>query len=329
MKPVISVIIPCFNEEECLPTLLEELEKVINILDSKYSTEVLVIDDHSNDRTSEILTANEEKYSWLNYIRVLKNQGSHVANYVGLKFCKGKWAFVIGADMQARPEILVDFIKKAEEGHKLILGQRVGRNDPLYKKIPSAIFNQMMARFVIKGFPLEGGDVFLIDRVLIDAVIDCKEKNINIFVLLLSLCSDFVTVPYHRYHRFAGESKWTNSKLIKLAYDSIISVSLLPIKVMFWIGAASFGFSILLSFYIIVKRLQGAITVEGWTSLLIAVSIFGGLIMISISLLGEYIWRSFDQTRSRPMFLVEKKKLKASSNKTKISNPSSEQSLYF
>ena len=166
-----------------------------------------------------------------------------------------------------------------------------------------------MSRFVARDFPVRGGDVFLIDRDIIDAVLQCEEKNANIFVLMLSLCKDVGVVKYRRQERYAGVSKWNVSQLFKLAYDSIIMVGYLPLRLVMWVGILSFLLSVLMVCYLLIAKLTGLIQVEGWTSILAAIVAFGGIHMISISIVGEYLWRNFDQTRKRPIFIIQRSRL--------------------
>lgn len=301
----LSLVIPAFNEEECLPSLISALEETLVGPLAGQEVDVVVVDDHSTDATSRLLTEYAETRPWLKYIRLLKNSGSHVAIFAGLSVCQGDMAYIMGADLQDPPEIIPAFIAEKNKGFKIVLGERACRDDPLYKVIPSKIFNFFMSRFVLKNFPVKGGDVFLLDRDIIDAVLRCNEKNVNIFVLMLSLCSDVGTVQYHRRQRVAGNSKWDFAKLLKLAFDSVITVGYLPLKVILWTGLITFVLSVAIVLYLIVGKLAGWIEVTGWASVMALVTAFGGLNMVSIAIVGEYLWRNFDQTRQRPMFIIE------------------------
>lgn len=302
----LSIIIPAFNEEECIPSLIERLDDCIRDLGGGCNIEVIVVDDHSSDKTSHLLGHYGVSRSWLKNIRLLRNSGSHVAIFAGLSICSGDFAYIMGADLQDPPEIIPSFIGEIQKGYKIVLGERASRDDPWSKAYPSLIFNFFMSRFVLKNFPTRGGDVFIIDRDIIDAIIQCGEKNVNIFVLMLSLCDDVGKVQYHRRERLAGESKWNFAKLIKLAFDSVITVGYLPLKLMLYMGVSTFVFSLLVLVYLLLAHVLGLIVVPGWTSVLALISVFGGLNIISISILGEYLWRNFDQTRNRPIFIIEK-----------------------
>ncbi len=308
----LSIVIPAFNEQPCLHELFAALDAAIRNDLNEIDVEVIVVDDHSTDATPTLLEANAKTYSWLKYLRLLRNSGSHVAILAGLSVCTGDVAYTMGADLQDPPEVIPKFLAEHRLGHKIVLGERETRDDPISKVIPSRIFNSFMNKFVQKSFPAGGGDVFLLDRGIINAVIQCNEKNVNIFVLMLSICSDVGRVKYQRQRRVAGESKFDTTKLIKLAFDSVITTGYFPLKAIFWLGFATFLTSILIIIYLIVVKLMGWVDVPGWASVMVLISVFGGLHMISIAVIGEYLWRNLDQTRGRPIFIIEKSNLESS-----------------
>ncbi|MBX3551384.1 MAG: glycosyltransferase family 2 protein [Pseudolabrys sp.] len=302
----LSLIIPAFNEEACLPQLIERLDQCLLSSLAGHEVEVIVVDDHSRDATPALLADYAATRPWLRYIRLLRNSGSHVAIFAGLSVCRGDAAYIMGADLQDPPEVIPQFIAELSRGHKIVLGEREKRDDPWQKTLPSLAFNYFMSRFVLDNFPVRGGDVFMLDRDIIDAVLQCNEKNVNIFVLMLSLCSDVGTVSYHRRERIAGQSKWNLRKLAKLAFDSVITVGYLPLKAILYLGLGTFCLSVLILIYLVAIHLFGFVTVPGWTSVLALISLFGGLNMVAIAIVGEYLWRNFDQTRQRPIFIIER-----------------------
>lgn len=303
----LSIIIPAFNEEACLGLLMTRLDSCMVSSFAGHDVEVIVVDDHSRDATHRLLVEYSATRPWLRYIRLLRNSGSHVAIFAGLSICKGDAAYIMGADLQDPPEIIPNFIEELSRGHKIVLGERAQRDDPWRKTLPSLMFNYFMSSFVLSNFPVRGGDVFLIDRDIIDAVLQCQEKNVNIFVLMLSLCTDVGTVEYHRQERAAGQSKWNLRKLAKLAFDSVITVGYLPLKAILYLGLGTFALSIVIVAYLLIAHTLGFISVAGWTSVLVLIAVFGGLNMIAIAIVGEYLWRNFDQTRQRPMFIIERR----------------------
>ena len=303
----LSLIIPAYNEEACLPLLFARLDSCVASLLAAHEVEVIIVDDHSRDATPRLLAEQAALRPWLRTIRLLRNSGSHVAIFAGLSVCRGDAAYIMGADLQDPPEIIPQFVAELERSHKIVLGERAKRDDPWHKTLPSAMFNYFMSRFVLSNFPVRGGDVFMLDRDIIDAVLQCNEKNVNIFVLMLSLCTDVGAVQYHREERKAGESKWNLRKLGKLAFDSVITVGYLPLKAILYLGVGTFAFSVLMVLYLVIAHTLGWILVPGWTSVLALIAVFGGLNMIAIAIVGEYLWRNFDQTRQRPMFIIERR----------------------
>ena len=303
----LSIVIPAYNEEACLGLLVARLDTCVTSVFAGHDVEVIVVDDHSQDATPRMLAEFAATRPWLRYIRLLRNSGSHVAIFAGLSICKGDAAYIMGADLQDPPEIIPQFVEELGRGHMTVLGERARRDDPWQKTLPSLLFNYFMSRFVLSNFPVRGGDVFLIDRDIIDAVLRCEEKNVNIFVLMLSLCTDVGIVEYHRQERAAGQSKWNLRKLAKLAFDSVITVGYLPLKAILYLGLGTFLLSILIIVYLLIAHWFGLISVAGWTSVLVLIAVFGGLNMIAIAIVGEYLWRNFDQTRQRPMFIIERR----------------------
>jgi glycosyltransferase involved in cell wall biosynthesis len=309
----LSLVIPAYNEEACLPRLIAALEECLSGPLRGHEVEVVLVDDHSSDGTPALLADYAKRHPWLIYIRLLRNSGSHVAIFAGLGVCRGDAAYIMGADLQDPPEIIPRFLAELERGHKIVLGERAERDDPWHKVLPSKVFNYFMSRFVLRNFPVNGGDVFLLDRDIINAVLQCNEKNVNIFVLMLSLCGDVGSVQYHRRERVAGQSKWNFRKLVKLAFDSVITVGYLPLKAILWMGVGTFLFSMLILAYLLVANALDWIRVPGWTSVLALIAVFGGMNMIAIAIVGEYLWRNFDQTRQRPMFIIERRSPEGSS----------------
>ena len=307
---LLSIVIPAFNEEACLPTLFTVLDETIQGSLAAHEIQVIIVDDHSRDASPQILETASKHYPWLQHIRLLKNSGSHVAVFAGLSVCSGDAAFIMGADLQDPPSIIKSFVDEWLLGELIVLGERTKREDPWHKVWPSKAFNYLMNRLVLTNFPVNGGDVFLIDRTIINAVIQCREKNVNIFVLILSLSSDIGTVTYERRARHAGDSKWNTGKLLKLAFDSVITVGYLPLKAILWLGIGTFASAMLILLYLFVARLCGWIQISGWASTMALITAFGGIQMISIAILGEYLWRNFDQTRDRPMFIIQSSNLK-------------------
>lgn len=303
----LSLVIPAYNEEACLPLLIERLDQCVASALIAHEVEVIIVDDHSRDATPKLLAEHAITRPWLRYIRLLRNSGSHVAIFAGLSVCRGEAAYIMGADLQDPPEIIPRFLDDLARGHKIVLGERAQRDDPWHKMLPSMMFNYFMSRFVLSNFPVRGGDVFLLDRDIIDAVLQCNEKNVNIFVLMLSLCTDVGTVQYHRQERVAGQSKWNLRKLGKLAFDSIITVGYLPLKAILYMGVGTFVLSVLILLYLLIGHALGTIKVPGWTSVLALIAVFGGMNMIAIAIVGEYLWRNFDQTRQRPIFIIERR----------------------
>jgi len=301
----ISIVIPIFNEPnlpDLVPRLLALKEK---LPDSEF--EFIFVDDGSKDNSLETLLQFREKFpKEILVVKLTRNVGSHSAIRAGLRVSKGDCVGVISADLQDPPELFVDMIKYWQKGTKAVLAVRKDRLDPGPSKILSKIYYYFIKKYAIPDFPKGGFDFFLVDMQIVHELNKIPEKNTNIMNLLFWLGFDFVTIPYVRQKRKKGKSGWTFSKKVKIAIDSFIGFSYVPIKllpsigIIFAIAAFAYGGIV---FY---NWLVGNVPVEGWTSTIILVTFIGGIQMIMLGILGEYLWRTLDETRKRPLFVIDK-----------------------
>jgi len=301
----ISIVVPIFNEPnlpDLIPRLLALKEKVP---DNEF--EFIFVDDGSKDKSLEILLKFREKFpKEIKVVELTRNFGSMAARQAGLKVSKGDCVGIISSDLQDPPELFVDMIKYWQKGNKAVLAVRKERHDTLLSKISSKIYYHFIRKYAIPDFPKGGFDFFLIDRQVVDDLNKIDEKNSNLMNLLFWLGYDYVSIPYVRQKRKKGKSGWTLSKKFKHVIDSFIGFSYVPIKllpsfgIIFAIGSFVYGGIV---FY---DWLVGDIEVEGWTTTIILVTFIGGIQMIMLGILGEYLWRTLDETRKRPTFIIKK-----------------------
>ena len=301
----ISIVVPIFNEPnlpELIPRLLSLKEK---IPDNEF--EFIFVDDGSKDKSLENLLEFREKFpKEIKVVKLTRNFGSMAARQAGLKVSKGDCVGVISSDLQDPPELFVDMIKHWQKGNKAVLAVRKERHDTLPSKISSTIYYHFIRKYALSDFPKGGFDFFLIDRQIVNELNKIQEKNSNLMNLLFWLGYDYVSIPYVRQKRKKGKSGWTLSKKFKHVIDSFIGFSYVPIKllpgfgIIFAIGSFVYGGIV---FY---DWLVGDIEVEGWTTTIILVTFIGGIQMIMLGILGEYLWRTLDETRKRPAFIIKK-----------------------
>ena len=197
-------------------------------------------------------------------------------------------------------------LKKYNEGNKVVLAVRADREEPITQKAFSNLYAFLMRKLALHNMPKGGFDTFLIDRQVIDVLVNMQESNTSLMSQILWAGFETATVPYVRKKREIGKSKWTLSKKIKLVYDSLLSFSYFPIKLITTVGFFSFFISIILLLVIVYKRITGIIDVEGYTSIIMIMLMGFGIIMLSIGVIGEYLWRTYDAARNRPPYIIEK-----------------------
>jgi len=301
----ISIVVPIFNEPnlpDLIPRLLSLKEKVP---DNEF--EFIFVDDGSKDKSLDSLIKFREKFPKdIIIVKLTRNFGAMAARQAGLKVSKGDCVGVISSDLQDPPELFVDMIKHWQNGSKAVLAVRKERHDTLSSKISSKIYYHFIRKYAIPDFPKGGFDFFLIDRQIVNELNKIQEKNSNIMNLLFWLGYDYVTIPYVREKRKKGKSGWTFSKKIKHVIDSFIGFSYVPIKLLPSLGIAFAIAAFVYGAFVFYNWTVGNTEIEGWTTTIILVAFIGGIQMIMLGVLGEYLWRTLDETRKRPPFIIEK-----------------------
>jgi len=304
----ISILFPTYNEQENLPLLYKRLSSTVNYL-SEYNFEFIFIDDCSSDKTPIEINNLRERDKRVHHLRFSRNCGSHAAVAAGLSFCNGDLAIVLAADLQDPPEIIPSLIEQWKKGYKIVWGSRKKRKgEKLITLAMSRLYYFLMNRYAeVKQLPA-GADVFLVDRIVIDAYNKSPEKNTSVTMLIAWLGFSQTYITYVKESRYAGTSKWTTSKRFKLFFDSLISFSYVPLRFMSLMGAISGFLGLLYGLVVLVNALRGN-PIQGWSSLMIVVLLIGGFQMGMMGMLGEYLWRTYDETRGRPRYVIEKNTL--------------------
>lgn len=301
----ISIIVPVYyNQDNLLPLYADLKEKVLSKINIEY--ELIFVDDGSKDKSYEVMKNLAKLDENIKTIRLSRNFGEHSALLAGLSQCTGDCAVRKAADLQEPSEVILDMMKKYEEGNKVVLAVRADREEPITQKAFSNLYAFLMRKLALHNMPKGGFDTFLIDRQIIDLLVKMQEKNTSLMSQILWAGFETATVPYIRKKREIGKSRWTLSKKIKLVYDSLLSFSYFPIKMITSVGFLSFFISLILLIVIISKKFAGIIDVEGYTSIIMIMLMGFGIIMLSIGVLGEYLWRTYDAARSRPPYIIEK-----------------------
>jgi dolichol-phosphate mannosyltransferase len=307
VKPLVSIVVPVFHEELNLRRFYDELSRVMaSVGDCDW--EFIFVDDGSTDRSYAIVEELRARDDRVRGLRFPRNFGSHVAIAAGMDNCRGDAAVIMAADLQDPPDVVREFIARWREGHDIVWGARTGRDDAGWRGRLTGSFYGLVRRFAIPSYPAGGtGSFCLVSRPVIDAFKQCTERNRLTFGLIAWSGFRQTEVPYHRPERAAGTSSWTASRLIKSAIDTFISFSFLPIRAISYFGLVVSVLSFLFGFYVIINRLFFGTHVEGWTSVMLAVLVLSGVQLVMIGVLGEYLWRILDETRGRPLYIVERR----------------------
>ena len=300
----ISIVVPIYNESN-LSALVSRLFALKDKLPNN-TFEFIFVDDGSEDKSLEDLLNFRKKYpNEIKVIKLSRNFGSMAARQAGLKISTGDCVGVISSDLQDPPELFVEMIEHWQKGVKGVLAVRKERKDSFPSRIVSKMYYFGIRNYALPNFPKGGFDFFLIDRQVVDELNKNQEKNSNLMNLLFWLGFDYVTISYVRQKRNKGKSGWTLSKKFKHVIDSFIGFSYVPIKllpiigIIFAIASFVYGGSIFYNWII------GDVKVEGWTTIMVMVTFIGGIQMIMLGVLGEYLWRTLDETRKRPSFIID------------------------
>ncbi|MEG0833308.1 MAG: glycosyltransferase family 2 protein [Oscillospiraceae bacterium] len=300
----LSIVIPVYFNESNLRPLYDDLKA--KILDSaKFEIEVLLVDDGSEDRSWEIIEELCKEDNRLRGIHLSRNFGSHSAMLCGLSESTGDCAVIKAADLQEPTEIILDMFESWQKGNNVVLAVRAGRDEKASTTFFANFYYKLTQKMALPQMPDTGFDVFLLDRKVIEVLERMDERNSAITGQIL--WSGFKTgkIYYTRKEREIGKSRWTLKKKIRLVSDTLFGFSSVPITAVSVIGIVSCSASLLWSIVVLVNRLLGDIPVAGFTTLFIFQLFSFGIIMLTLGILGGYLWRSFDASRNRPVYIVE------------------------
>lgn len=307
MKKV-SFIIPCYNEEEVLPLLYQRLNNVSNEL-KDYECEFIFINDGSKDKTEEIienLNMNDNRVKLYSFAR---NFGHQAAVSCGIHRCESDIAIIIDADLQDPPEIIPDMIKEYEKTKTpIIYGKRISREgESLFKKLTASIFYRLINLLSEVQFPVDTGDFRLIDKTVIEAYKSFSENPKYIRGLISWMGFEQKAFEYKRESRIAGTTKYTLKKMLRLALTGILSFSVKPLRISLFFGIMSIFIAIIFSLRVFYLYLfSPADLVRGWASTIIIILFMGGVQLISLSVISEYLANLFNEVKKRPEYIIKK-----------------------
>ena len=303
----ISVVVPMYYEEEvakeCYTRLKNVLEKIEN-----YNYEIIFINDGSKDKTLEILKEIAKENKNVKIISFSRNFGHQCAVTAGLRYVTGDAIVIIDADLQDPPELIPEMIKLWEEGNEVIYGKRKSREgESRFKLLTASMFYKTLNALSDVEIPKDTGDFRLVDRKVVEVINSLPEHNKFLRGLFSWVGFKQKAYEYERKERYAGKTKYPLKKMLKLAQDGIFSFSIKPLKIVGAMGILSVIISIMLFVYAVLSyAFDWNNLVPGWTSLMVTMTFIGGMILISLWMIGEYIGRIYDETKRRPEYIIEK-----------------------
>ena len=297
-----SVVIPVYNEEETLDLLIDRLMAALDPLGEPF--EVIFVDDGSSDRSRDILRDRHDRDPRIKYLGLSRNFGHQVAISCGIDFADGRGVIVMDGDLQDPPEILPDLIARWREGYDVVYAVRQQRTESLFKRAAYKSFYRLLARVSYLDIPLDSGDFSLMDRRVVDLLKRMPERNRFVRGLRTWVGLRQTGFEYARGARHAGRSKYTLTKLVRLAFDGLVSYSFVPLRAVSNLGlivsVSALGYMV----YLLSARLFGGQVIQGWTSTVVIVLFLGGVQLLSLGIIGEYVGRVFDEVKRRPQYVV-------------------------
>lgn len=313
--PKISIIIPCYYNEENLPVTTAELIRNEAQFDADVSLEYVLVDDGSKDNTYAAMKTFQAQYpEKVTLVKLAGNVGSFNAILAGMHHATGDCNVILTADLQDPPELIPKMYAYWKQGIKMVIANREDREESLLQKLFSNTYHSLIRLYALKNVPPGGFDLVLFDKQLRDEVVRINEKNTNQLYLLSWLNYDYVNIPYVRRKREIGKSRWTLQKKIKLFIDSFVSFSFAPIRMIsvmgLLLGTVAFGYGI----FIIISKIMGDISIQGWSAMMVTFLFVSAFQMMALGIIGEYVWRALDAARNRPNFVIDEVKKAGSAN---------------
>ena len=302
----ISIIIPVYYSADTLMLLYEDMKA--KILDKLGDYEIVMVDDGSGDNSWEVMNQIRDLDENVKCVKLSRNFGEHPAILAGLTQCTGDCAVTKQADLQEDSELILDMYDSWKAGNKVVLAVRKERDEGAVKKFFANLYYAIVRKTVDKSMPEGGFDCYLLDRQVIKVIELLDEKNSALTLQVLWAGFKTDKIYFHRKDREIGQSRYTLAKKVKLAMDSMMSFSYFPIKFMSGVGATFAIISFIWIIEVLIERFVTGIPVQGWATLMCLILFSTGLILLMLGVLGEYLWRTLDASRNRPVFLVDEVK---------------------
>ena len=300
MSKKLSVVVPVYYNAQSLPELLTRLNALKNdLLKIELDFEVIAVDDGSKDSSNEVLCDLVTKYNFLSSYQLTKNFGEATASKFGLRKVTGDAFSVLAADLQDPPELILDMANAWINGNSYVICERIKRNDPNFSKFLAKIYYKFLTKFIMPTYPKKGFDLFLMDAKYLP-VINESSKSSSVPLILSWIGIEPFKINYVRQAREHGKSTWTLFKRVNLLLDVLFSFSRKPIRIVSTTGALTSIGGFIYGLIVIIERLNGATGSQGTASLIALISFTSGLVLLTLGIIAEYIWRIWDEVNNRP-----------------------------
>lgn len=302
---LLSIVIPVYYNEESLSLLYDDIKE--KLIDTGYvdDYEIIMIDDGSGDNSFDVMKELRKKDDRVKTYKLSRNFGSHAAIMCGLTKASGDCIVVKAADMQEPTCIIKEMIEKWRKGANVVLAVRNSREEAFIKVALANMYYGIIRKFILPNMPSKGFDVYLLDKKVVDVLTKIDERNSVLTGLILWTGFKTDYIYYDRLAREYGKSRWTLRKKIDLFKNNIYSFSILPIKLISFVGAVSFIGALLWAIVVAILRIQGKIDVTGWTTMFIFNLLSFGIVMLTMGMMGQYIWRIYEDAKKRPTYIIE------------------------
>ncbi len=302
--PVISVVIPVYNEAPNLQVLFERLQRVLDTIGCSW--EIVFVDDGSIDTGVRFLRELASTDARITLVELSRNFGHQIAISAGLEYARGEGVIIMDADLQDPPEVLPQFIDKWREGYDVVYAIRQKRKERLFKRVAYAVFYRLLKQLATVDIPLDAGDFCIMDRRVVDLLLSMPERNRFVRGIRSWIGLKQVGLAYERQARNAGKSKYGFRRLLYLALDGLVSFSFVPLRMIAVLGFGISGVSLGLALFYALKRLLVGLSPPGFASLMVANFFFAGVQLITLGVIGEYVGRIFIEVKRRPLYVVRR-----------------------
>ena len=303
-RKLLSIIVPCFNEEKCLGAFHVEITEQMKKLDCKYDYEIIYVNDGSTDSTQDRINGFAAEENAVKYLCFSRNFGKESAMLAGLEYASGDCAVIIDADLQHPPQLIHQMLEQYEAGYDQVIAKRDRRGDSLKNRFFARTYYKLVKNMVDVKMQDGAGDFRLLSRAAIEAVLSLKETNRFSKGIFSWVGFNQTYIEYENRSRAADESRWSFKRLLKYGIDGVISFNTQPLRLCVYLGGALLVISMAYLIYLFISIMMHGVDVPGYFTTIALISVIGGVQLISLGIIGEYVGRIYAEVKNRPAYIV-------------------------